>query len=150
MVEKLPYRGRYPEALKQLMADGLIKIPRQTERKTRVTAGVDITYTLNWRETAYEANRDTLLLAIYQDLQRYKNQYPEALMYGKVGALVGTENRDIGVHTWKSADAFVYGPGYKVDQYWLERALDNIFKEKYKGRRVILKNIYIRIHSRIV
>lgn len=153
-IRKIPYGGHYPSALKSLIDGGLINIPRQRERSTRFTEGVDIDYHLGWNMEILKENIDTLLLAIYEDATRYHNRFPKCGFWAKIYFKhVGRTElpEPIGVHTWLDPDTFVYGPEKNADQtkeYWVRKALEVLLENKYEVTQR-LRGIHIRIYQRI-
>ena len=157
MIKKIPYGGVYPSTLKRLMEEGLIGPPRQKERATQSTTGVDIIYILKgegeygWGIETLEENLERILLAVYQDLKRYETKYPEVLFWGSVTYYRGGKKVEAGVHT-ASLDIFIWGPDYEVAQYDLRKHLEAIIelKKKYPKERFVIRKILARPHERIL
>jgi hypothetical protein len=156
MIRKIPYMRRYPPDLKKLIDEGLINPPKQVERTTGATVGVDVTYILKgkdkygWGINTLENNLERLLLAIYQDMKRYEDKYPGILFYGNVTYFRGGKQVTMGFHTG-SLEIALWGPDYEVPQYDLRKHLEAIIdlKKKYPKETFAIKNIFIRAHERI-
>jgi len=156
MVRKIPYKRVRPEVLSSLVEEGLIGVPRQKERRTGATTGVDVTYTLKtegaygWSIETLEENLDRLLWAIYQDLERYETRYPEILFWGSITYRRGGKKVEAGCHTG-SLDTFIWGPGYEVAQYDLRKHLEAIIslKKKYPKETFKVLRVFARPHIRI-
>jgi len=158
MIERIPYGGRYPVGLKALLETRLVKsVPRQKERTTRSTQGVDVTYTLNWSPEELDKHLDELLLAVYQDMLRYESAYPRVKFWAQVEYKVSGEGglKAISAHSGE-AEVVVYGPGYEVAQYSLKDILENIrdlIKKYPKKRKEVpvfsLRRVWFRAYEEV-
>jgi len=132
------------------MDQGLISVPRQRERKTRETQGVDIDYHLGWDMDTLREHMDTLLLAIEQDAARYKRKFPECGFHGKVYFKhVGKTKLPppIGIHTWLDPDLLVEG-SERTKDYSVRDALEALLEDRYEVTQR-LRGIHIRVYQRI-
>lgn len=155
-IRKLPYNRQYPSPLKEFIKEGLIGVPRQKNRSTYSTIGVDITYILKeegrykWSINTLQANLSELLIALHGDLQRYEKKNPEAKFWGEVTYTRGGRKVYAGCHTG-SLDIFLWGPDHEVAQYDLEKHLNAIIelKEMYPKEKFAVKKILVRVHGNL-
>jgi hypothetical protein len=128
MLEKIPYEGKYPNASKRLLHDGVMQKPVQKIPSLEWADGIDVVYYFKDMTPAKfaEYEEDILLLA-FQECERYKKDTKDVtnLMFFasfdvELGKLAKAKDlKDVVTFTAPMHDdptILVYGPGYEVDK----------------------------------
>jgi len=127
MLEKLPYKGKYPPAANYLISEGVTNAPRQYMRQLKWANGLDIIYTLKKMTPAnFRKYADTFLLLAFQEASRYtsSSRDPDYMKMGGFDIRLGRlkKGKDLPEEVTFQAslhddpDIMVYGPGYDVPQ----------------------------------
>jgi len=157
VIDKIPYRKSFPTSLQLLMEHAGLSTPRQKRVTFMYTNHVDITYTLKMGHEAFEGYHQELLFAAEQDCRRYKKEYPDCMFCGDVEVLIrvrGDQKRNWGIHTSREPEDFVWGPGYEVPQYHLQKVFDEIldipnrYPKATKRSPYLVKKLVISVYER--